>query len=243
VVLKLATAGNVNVTTGTPKPGPSWFTYTHPVPGLSYHALGTNAAASSLRWLRDTLGAEKLTYAALDAEAMAVPAGAEGLLFHPYLLGERAPYWDPGLRASIVGLRASHTRGHLVRAVLEGVALSLADCLAVLRRNGVRATEARIVGGGARSALWRQIVSDVLDLPLLYPALSDASAGAALLAGVAVGIYASVQDAVARTLRVEAEHVPDARRHTGYRELLAVYQQVQRLLAPVGPELEQIRFQ
>jgi xylulokinase len=243
VVLKLATAGNVNVITGAPRPGPSWFTYTHPAPGLSYHTLGTNAAASSLRWLRDAPSMGNVSYATLDAEAAVVPAGAEGLLFHPYLLGERAPYWDPALRASFVGLRASHGRGHLARAVLEGVALSLADCLAVLRRNGIRAETARIVGGGARSALWRQIVSDVLGLPLVYPLLSDASAGAALLAGVGVGIYASVQEAVARTLRMEAEHTPDARRHAGYRELLAVYQQVQQLLAPVGPALERIRFE
>jgi xylulokinase len=244
VVVKMATAGNVNLVTANPRPRPEWFTYSHPIPGLSYHAIGTNSAASSQRWFRDVVtgGADDLSYATLDEEAARVPPGCEGVLFHPYLLGERAPYWDPDLRASFIGLRAEHGRGHMARAVLEGVALSLADCLTVFQTHGIAVVSARIVGGGARSVLWRQIMADVLGIPLQYPSLSDASAGAALLAGVGVGIYASAEEAPARTVQIVAEAIPDVGLHQSYVELLAIYQGTQRQLAPISRALGRVRF-
>lgn len=243
-VIKLATAGNVNVVTRSPHPHPHWFTYSHPIPSLSYHALGTNSAASSQRWFRDVLdsGSTAPGYTDLEREATTVPPGSGGVLFHPYLLGERAPYWDPDLRASFIGLSALHERGHMLRAILEGVALSLADCLDVFRSHDIAITGARIIGGGARSVLWRTIVADVLGLPLTYPTLSDASAGAALLAGVGVGVYTSPEQAVERTVQTVTDHVPDPRRHAGYTQLLDVYREVQRRLAPIDRALSTVTF-
>lgn len=243
-VIKLATAGNVNVMTTNPCPRPGWLTYSHPISGLSYHSLATNSAASSTRWFREILGGDSknISYADMEREAGEAPAGAGGLLFHPYLLGERSPYWDPNLRASFVGLSAAHRRGHMIRAILEGGALSLADCLEVLEAHDFPIPEARVIGGGAQSALWRAIVSDVLGIPLQYPSLSDASAGAALLAGVGVGVYSSPEKAVERTVHILTEETPNAGRHQGYRELLGIYRDVQRRLAPIGAELLRVRF-
>lgn len=241
-VVKLATAGNVNLITDRPQPRPEWFTYSHPLPGLSYHALGTNSAATSLRWLRDVLRGEgePITYAKLDAAAT-VPPGAGGVLFRPYLLGERAPHWDPDLRASFLGLRMEHGHGHLARAVLEGVALSLADCLGFIRSTSQVVDTARIIGGGARSPLWRQIVADVLGIVLAYPAHSDASSGAAMLAGIGAGTYASHHEAMLRAVRVDAEVQPDPALHAFYAELLAIFRDAQQRLAPIDHALTSLR--
>lgn len=244
-VIKLATAGNVNLMTSTPRPSPEWFTYSHPIPSLSYHSLATNSAASSKRWFREILSDDyrDIKYADMDKEASEIPAGSGGLLFHPYLLGERSPYWNPDLRASFVGLSAAHKRGHMIRAILEGVAFSLADCLEVFKTYGFAISEARIIGGGAQSSLWRNIVSNVLGIHLQHPSLSDASAGAALLAGVGVDTYSSPEEAVDQTVQIVTEETPDIRCHKGYVNLLEVYRDVQRRLAPVGPELSKVRFQ
>ncbi len=243
-VIKLATAGNVNIMTSNPQPSPHWFTYSHPIPELSYHSQATNSAASSKRWFRDVLdnGSEEVDYADMDSEASEIPPGSGGLLFHPYLLGERSPYWDPNLRASFVGLSAAHGRGHMIRAILEGVALSLADCLEVFKEHGFSVPEARIIGGGAKSAVWRKIVCDALSIPLQYPSLSDASAGAALLAGVGVGVFSSPSEAVEMTDQILAEDTPNGEHHRAYTELLAVYRDTQQRLAPIGPELAKVRF-
>lgn len=236
-VVKIATAGNVNVVTDRPAPGRAVLTYTHPVPGLSYHSVATNSAVSSLDWWRravDLPDPEEATAEAAQAEPGAV-------LFHPYLLGERAPCWDPNLRATFLGVSATTTRGALTRAVLEGVALSLADCLDVLVDAGHRLDGAQIIGGGARSPLWRQITADVLGMPLTYPALPDASAGAALLAGAQLGGEGLVADPTVRPAPV-AHHEPQPASHAGYRELLDVYRAARTALAPIQNRMREISF-
>jgi xylulokinase len=154
--------------------------FCHAVPGR-WHAMGVMlAAAGSLRWLRDLLD---VPYEALLAEAEEWPPGAEGLLFAPYLGGERTPHADPSVRASFVGLSLRHDRGALVRAVLEGVAYALRDSLELLGELGVRPVSIRLSGGGARSQLWQKIVASTFDLPVELTASEEASAfGAALLA-------------------------------------------------------------
>src|SRR5207249_5943786 len=120
----------------------------------------TQAAGLSLRWFRDQLAAGA-SYDQLTAEAMRVPPGAGGVLWAPYLMGERTPHLDPNARAALIGLTASHTRGHVVRAILEGVAFSLRDSFTLFSEMGVPVRKARLGGGGARSSLWRQVQADV----------------------------------------------------------------------------------
>lgn len=242
-VVKIATAGNVNVMTEHPLPSPRYFTYSHPIPGLSYHAVATNSAASSRSWLQHVLGTESGDqYAELDREMESVAPGSDGLLFHPYLLGERAPCFDVTLRASFVGIAAHHTRGHLLRAVLEGVALSLADCADVAKRAGLEFDEARLLGGGSRSRLWAQITADAIGRPLLRPSLTDASCGAALLAGVGAGVFSSIREAAERCSRVVERIEPDAQRAAGYARLLEIYRAVREEIAPFARALREVTF-
>jgi xylulokinase len=165
------------------------------------------SAAGSLRWLRDA-AAPGTAYDDLTAAAAEWPPGAEGLLFAPYLAGERTPYADPGARGAFVGLSIRHDRGALVRAVLEGVAFGLRDSLDLVRELGGEPAVGRVSGGGARSELWMQIVASVLELPLERVAVDEGAAfGAAILAGVAAGawsdVHAAVADAVKPGQRIE----------------------------------------
>jgi xylulokinase len=176
--------------------------FCHAVPG-EWHAMGVMlSAAGSLRWLRDTVdpGGD---VAALVEEARAWDPGVEGLTFLPYLAGERTPHADPSARGAFVGLSLRHDRGALVRAVLEGVAFGLRDGLDLVAGIGSHAPEVgRVSGGGARSRLWLEILASVLELPLERTAVDEgASFGAALLGGVAAGVFADVHEAVAACVR------------------------------------------
>jgi xylulokinase len=165
------------------------------------------SAAGSAAWLRHALEAP---LGSLDDQAAAWEPGAEGLLFAPYLAGERTPYPDPDVRGAFTGLSLRHDRGALWRAMLEGVAYGLRDSLELLRDLGARPEVARVSGGGARSALWLRIVSAVLGLPLERTESEEGSAfGAALLAGVRAGIFADAHEAVARCVRVRERIEPD----------------------------------
>jgi xylulokinase len=183
--------------------------FCHAVPGR-WHAMGVMlSAAGSLRWFRDALAPGE-SFEQLTAEAAEVRPGAEGVVFLPYLTGERTPHADPDARAAFTGLAANHGRGVLVRAVLEGVAYGLRDSLELLAELGERPGSARVSGGGARSPLWLQIVASVLGVPLERPVVEEGAAfGAALLAGVAGGAFASVADAVGATVTVRDTTAPD----------------------------------
>jgi xylulokinase len=183
--------------------------FCHAVPG-TWHAMGVMlSAAGSLRWLRDAVAPGE-PFGALVAEAERWEPGAEGLTFLPYLAGERTPHVDPDARGAFVGLSLRHDRGALVRAVLEGVAYALRDSLELLRALGVEPETARVSGGGARSDLWLRIVASVLDLPLERTKAEEGAAyGAALLGGVAAGVFADVHEAVAATVRVTGTVEPE----------------------------------
>jgi xylulokinase len=174
--------------------------FCHAVPD-SWHAMGVMlSAAGSLSWLRDTI-ARAASYDELTAEAAAWPAGTEGLVFLPYLVGERTPHADPDARAAFAGLSVRHDRGALVRAVLEGVAFGLRDALDLIAELGGRPALGRVSGGGARSDLWLRIVASVLELPLERVAVDEGAAfGAAILGGVAAGAWPDVHAAVAATV-------------------------------------------
>ncbi len=181
--------------------------FCHAVPG-TWHAMGVMlSAAGSLAWLRRVLGA---AYGVLDEEAARWAPGAEGLLFAPYLAGERTPHADPDARGAFTGLSLRHDRGALARATLEGVAYGLRDSLELLRALGVRPEVGRASGGGAASDLWLRIVASVLGLPLERTETEEGSAfGAALLAGVRAGVFRDAADAVARCVHVRDRIEPD----------------------------------
>jgi len=185
--------------------------FCHAVPG-AWHAMGVMlSAAGSLRWLRAALGGAT-SYDELMAEAERWRPGCEGLTFLPYLAGERTPHADPDARGAFVGLELRHDRGALVRAVLEGVAYGLRDSLDLLAELGVKPDSGRVSGGGAASQLWLAIVASVLELPLERVAVDEGAAfGAALLGGVAAGVWSDVHQAVAATVRSREriEPVPD----------------------------------
>ena len=192
-----------------PEPQARVHVFCHAVPG-AWHAMGVMlSAAGSLQWARDTF-APGVPFEQLMAEAGAAPAGAGGILFLPYLTGERTPHADPDARAALVGLSASHTRGDIMRAVLEGVAFGLADSFDLLRALGVDATVARASGGGARSDLWLRICASVLGIPVCRMSVDEGSAfGAALLGGVAGGLFANVDEAVGACVRVRDQIDPE----------------------------------
>jgi xylulokinase len=201
--------------------------FCHAVPG-NWQAMGVMlSAAGSLRWFRDAL-APGTPYEELVSEAEQVGPGADGVLFLPYLSGERTPHADPNARAAFVGLALGHGRVVLVRAVLEGVAYGLRDSLELLRELGVRPELGRASGGGARSRVWLEIVASVLDTPLELTAVEEGAAyGAALLGGIAAGVFTDVHEAVAACVRVRERFEPnDAWRNAyeaGYARHRALY--------------------
>jgi xylulokinase len=188
-------------------------TFCHAVPGR-WIAMGvTQAAGLSLRWFRDQFGSgdRHQSYESLTAEAAHFPAGCDGLLWAPYLMGERTPYLDPAARGMLVGLTASHTRGHVIRAILEGVAFSLRDTFTIFQEMEVPVTKIRLGGGGARSALWRQIQADTYGRAAeIVEAEEGAAYGAAILAGVGVKTWSSVDEACDSIVRVAANISPDS---------------------------------
>jgi xylulokinase len=202
-------------------------TFCHALPDR-WHVMGvTQAAGLSLRWFRDTFGVSALPatdghttnepdesgvdpYELLCAEAATAPPGADGVLWAPYLMGERTPHLDPHARASLVGLTANHTRAHIVRAILEGVAFSLRDTLTIFAEMKVPVEAIRLGGGGARSPLWRQIQAEVYGRTVsLAEAEEGAAYGAALLAGVGSHVWPSVEEACDAAVRVAQQLEPD----------------------------------
>src|SRR5712671_42083 len=188
-------------------------TFCHAIPGR-WHVMGvTQAAGLSLRWFRDQFGAgadgegakkdRRDPYDRLTDEAAKAPPGCHGLLWTPYLMGERTPHLDPNARAALVGLTVSHTRAHVIRAILEGVAFSLRDTFTLFGEMKVEVSKIRLGGGGARSPLWRQIQADVYGSEVeIVEAEEGAAYGAAILAGVGAGTWKSVDEACSAVVRV-----------------------------------------
>jgi xylulokinase len=210
LLTSLGTSGTVVAPLAEPQIDPRGrlHTFCHAVPDTWYLMGVVLSAGGSLRWFRDALAADvrsraemeqRNAYDLLAEEAISVPAGSDRLIFLPYLTGERTPHGDAFARGVFVGLSLVHSRAHLFRSVLEGVTFALADSLVIMRALGVEAGSVRVTGGGARSALWRQILADVFETPV-FPAPTSAgpALGAAVLAGVGVGAFSSVSEAARR---------------------------------------------
>jgi xylulokinase len=214
----IGTSGVVFAATDRPAVDPHGrlHTFCHAIPGR-WHLMGvTQAAGLSLRWFRDQLACDDVVrdpgdpYDRLTAEAATVAAGSNGLLWAPYLMGERTPHLDPHARGALVGLTMSHTRAHIVRAILEGVAYSLKDTLTIFGELNVPMTRIRLGGGGARSRLWRQIQADVYGQEIeIVEAEEGAAYGAAMLAGVGARLWPSVDAAASAIVRVAERVRPD----------------------------------
>ncbi len=195
-------------------------TFCHAVPG-KWHLMGVMlSAGGSLRWFRDTLGQEEVKrarekgvdpYKILTEEAEKAPAGAEGLIFLPYLTGERTPHADPDAKGVFFGLTIRHRKSHLIRAVMEGVAYGLRDSLEILKELKIEIKQVRASGGGAKSPLWRQIQADINGVEMVTINVDEGPAfGVALLAGVGAGLYKNVEEAAQRTIRVTNTTSPDS---------------------------------
>lgn len=238
----IGTSGVVFAATASPVRDPAGriHTFCHAAP-QRWHVMGvTQAAGYSLRWFRDQFGARgdpgEDAYARLMMEASAAPAGADGLLWAPYLMGERTPHLDPHARGALVGISATHRRAHVVRAILEGVAFSLRDTLTIFAELKIPVESIRLGGGGARGDLWRQIQADVYGMPVgLVEAEEGPAFGAALLAGVGVGNWTSVENAADATVRVSQQIEPEprsltlmSRRYSAYRKLYPALRDVWR---------------
>lgn len=229
MAITLGTSGVVFAATESPliEPDGRLHAFCHAVSGR-WHLMGVMlSAAGSLQWYRDTFASDK-TFAELVDEAAQIPAGSEGLIFLPYLTGERTPYPDPLARGAWIGLSARHQQAHLIRAILEGVAFGLRDIFKLMKTVGLGPTgQIRLSGGGAKSVLWRQILAGTLGTELITVNTTEGAAfGAALLAGVGAGIWTDVDAACAETIQVEDRVSPDPLSVARYE---SVYQQYQGL--------------
>ncbi len=212
-------------------PGGRLHTFCHAVPGRWMVMGVTQAAGLSLRWFRDQFGIwadnQVESYAALTAEAAKAPPGCDGLLWAPYLMGERTPYLDPLARGMLVGLTASHSRAHVIRAILEGVAFSLLDTFTIFQEIEVPVETIRLGGGGARSELWRQIQADIYGKRVeTVEAEEGAAYGAAILAGVGAKAWPSVDAACDAVVRVASTTVPNSRDSLVMEKAYAVYRRI-----------------
>lgn len=235
MTVKLATAGRVCVITDKPYPNRDLVNYSHVASGLWYPGTATKAAASSLRWYRDTFGG---SYRELDDAAANIAPGCEGLMYHPYINGELTPYADPKLHGSFIGIRAAHTKAHFNRAVLEGVAFSLLDSLNKIDEIGIPHSDtATIIGGGSSSPLWRQIVADMLGITLRQAENSDSSFGSAMLCGVALGVFDDLQSALDKCVKYISVTEPNKQNTEYYRSIYPRYRAVHDALAPIYHEM------
>ena len=214
-------------------------TFCHAVPG-KWHVMGvTQGAGLSLQWFRNQL-APGVSYDDLMSEAATAPAGSQGLFWSPYLMGERTPHLDALARGGWLGLTASHRRAHLIRSLVEGVSYSLKDCLELLHGLGVDPAAVRLSGGGAKSPFWRQLLANVFATRVSTLASQEGSAyGAALLAAVGTGAYASVPEACAATIREADSLAPQAAEAATYQRGYDVYRTLYPTLKPLYGQMGQ----
>jgi xylulokinase len=227
--LTVGTSGVVFATTPSAliEPEGRLHAFCHAVPGM-WHFMGVMlSAAGSLQWFRDTL-APGISFDDLLKEAESVPAGSDGLQFLPYLSGERTPHPDPLARGAFIGLTLRHGRGHMTRAVLEGVAFGLKDIFTLIQNAGLgEIVQVRASGGGIKSSLWRQILASVLEAELItVDVVEGAAYGAALLAGVGAGVWSNVATACKEVVRLAEITKPNEGQVVIYRIMYPIYREL-----------------
>jgi xylulokinase len=235
VLSSIGSSGVIFAHTDTPRQDPfgRLHTFNHSIPNKWYLMGVMLAAGLSLKWFKEAFGEEEVrvarlagleAYELLDQEAAQVPPGSEGLLFLPYLYGERTPHQDAQARGVFLGISSCHGKPHFVRAILEGVAFGLRDSLELIEELGISIREVRLTGGGARSPLWRQIQADVFGRPVALPAIDEGPAfGAALIAGVGSGFYKSIMDAVQCAVQIRDHLEPRPEGVEAYQALYPIF--------------------
>ena len=234
MTLKLATAGRICVVSDSYYPDKNVINYSHLKEDLYYPGSATKSCAASLRWFRDTFGG---SFEEFSAAAEEIPVGSDGLIFHPYLMGELTPHANPMLRGSFIGISAGHTKAHFARAVMEGVAMSLLDCITYLQEKGVRmGNSAYIIGGGAKSKVWRQIVADALNLTLVQTENNDSSFGSAMCAGILAGFFTDFDGASKACQKVVGETKPIPENTAKYAKMFQKYKKISGFLTQLSDE-------
>jgi xylulokinase len=244
-VVKLATAGNFSLVTEDLPVNNIVISYEHVINGLYYHNSATNFAAASFRWFRETFLPEweetmssAALYEKINAQMAKVPPGSEGLIFQPYLNGERCPHWDPYLRGNFFGITTRHDRAYFARSVMEGVAYSIRDAALVFEQRPSKPL--KMIGGGSKSAVWVQIMADVLQAELEVPQVSDASFGACLIAATAAGWYRDLKEAVRHAQKIVSRVSPIERNTRIYDEMFAIYQDLHRHTKALSHRIGQV---
>jgi len=240
--VKLASVGRIAVVSERPVARAHILNYRHVVDGLWYPGTASKYAASAFRWLREWLWSddcETAIYQRMDQSAATVPAGSQGMIFHPHLMGEWAPHWNERLRGDFLGLTVRHGRAHMTRATLEGVAFALRAALAELESFGLEAHDIRLIGQGARSRLWAEIVCNVLDRSLTIPQHTGAVFGTALITAVGAGMIAGEPAALQEFVHTSFRLEPDPALVATYDALYEIYQEADLALRTVSERLHE----
>jgi xylulokinase len=242
-IVKLASVGRIMLVMEQPLDDPHCLNYRHILSDQWYPGSVTKHGAGAYRWLRQMLWPEldgQDAYQEMDEAAGQVQAGCDGLFFQPHLSGEYAPQWDPKLRASFVGITIRHGRAHFTRAVLEGVAFQIRAALDQLLSIGGRYEEIRLIGGGANSRLWGQLMADVLGSELLVPVERSAAYGAGILAGRSTNLYPSDVDGLDELIRIGQRFLPLDSSRSRYDQLFNIFKQIDTALANISHKIEDL---
>jgi xylulokinase len=245
-VVKLASVGRIAAVTSEPMHSHHILNYRHVLDGLWYPGTASKSAASSYRWLRDVAWPDidkETIYEVMSEAAAQAPPGCDGLIFHPHLLGEWAPHWDEQMRGSFIGLTVRHTRPHLTRAVLEGVAFALKDALAEMEGLGLKAEDICLIGQGSKGALWAAIVANVLDRPLRIPEEPDAAYGIALITAMGVGAIERTPEALDSIIAIRHLLEPNPEISRAYAALFDIYREIDVALQGIDVRLHDFEQQ
>ncbi len=228
-MVRVGSAGGIMAIAPHARYVPGVINYPHVVGDQRYWQAGTNTCATSLQWVRGLSASQGrdaqplLTFEAIDALVVQTQPGADGIIFHPYLQGERAPYWNPNLRAGFSGIHQNHGWPHFLRAVMEGVAYSLKDCLSLFEPEGIRMPRAVMAGSITKSRVWSQIIADVLDIELTTVRQGDSAFGVAMMAGVGGGLFADLPSAVSACVASDTALTPKSEAAAQYAAAFARY--------------------
>jgi xylulokinase len=239
--VKLASVGRISSISTAPINHLKLLNYRHVIDDLWYPGTATKFATSAYRWLRQTVW-NNASYDEMSVAAESAPAGCNGLLFHPHLDGEWVPYWDDKLRGDFLGITLRHSREHLTRAVMEGVAIALRSGLEYIASLNLSFNDIRLIGQGVRGKVWRQIIADCLNRKITITAERDAAFGIALLTGIGIGLYPGAPDQIEKLVHIEEEVNPDQEAVEIYNSLYSIYQESDAALKTISHQLSDFEY-
>lgn len=241
-MIRLGSAGGLMMLTKKLQPTPGLLTYPYPISPYFYCQAGTNTCATAIQWIKSIIDNQTninyksnkpLSFENIDEMAQNSPPGSNGLIFHPYLLGERTPYWDSNLRGSFSGISLSHNTSDFLRAVKEGTAFSLKDCFEYSLEYGFSADDLRIGGGGVKSKIWTQIICDVLGLEAFKTNIDASPIGVALISSISAGFYSNLKEAIKKNVSKKGKITPDRKKEEIYSHNYKMYKDITKALCPI----------